>query len=260
MTYFNFLIFFVILPAAVLTLLVRPTRREWAVLGVLAVIVYLWTTPWDNYLVGSGVWYYDPALVSGLVIGWVPIEEYLFFGLQCWLTGMWTFGLKRVFAASTSHQDAQAQSPATLSAFTLPIALLLLAPHAPTALGAPANDLAPLPFGNWNYLVLILVWAVPVILGQLWLGWPAFSRQWKVYVLGFSVPALYLTLMDSIAIGSGTWTISSLQSLNIFLPFGVPIEEGVFFLVTNILLVQGVLLFTSPEVKARVMGLMRRGA
>lgn len=260
MTYFNFLIFFVILPAAALTLLVRPTRKEWAVVGLLAVIVYLWTTPWDNYLVGSGVWYYDPALVSGLVIGWVPIEEYLFFGLQCWLTGMWTFGLKRVFATSTSHGDAKAQSSATLTAFTLPLTLSLLTPQAPTALGVPANDLVPLPFGNWNYLILILVWAVPVILGQMWLGWPAFRRQWPVYALGVSIPTVYLTLMDSIAISSGTWTISGLQSLNLFLPFGVPIEEGLFFLVTNLLLVQGVLLFTSPEVRARVYGLLRREA
>lgn len=262
MTYFNFLIFFVILPAAVLTLLVRPTRREWAVVGVMVAIVYIWTTPWDNYLVGSGVWYYDPALVSGVVIGWVPIEEYLFFGLQCWLTGMWTFGLKRVFAATDSRQDAKAQRSVTLTAFALPLALapLVLNAHAPAALGVPANNLAPLPFGNWNYLVLILGWAVPVSLGQLWLGWPAFRRQWKVYVLGFSVPAIYLTLMDSIAIGSGTWTISPLQSLNVFLPFGVPIEEGIFFLVTNLLLVQGLLLFTSPEVGERVQKLMKRGA
>ncbi len=262
MTYFNFLIFFVILPAAALTLLVRPTRKEWAVVGVLAVIVYLWTTPWDNYLVGSGVWYYDPALVSGLIIGWVPIEEYLFFGLQCWLTSMWTFGLKRVFALLDSREDAQAQHTVVPSAFALSLILatLLLTQPSPTGAGAPANDLTPLPFGNWNYLILILVWAVPVLLGQLWLGWPAFRRQWKVYVLGFSAPAAYLTLMDSIAIGSGTWTISTLQSLNLFLPFGVPIEEGLFFLVTNLLLVQGVLLFTSPEVNERVQKLLQRRA
>jgi len=262
MTYFNFLIFFVILPAAALTLLVRPTRREWTVVGVLAAIVYLWTTPWDNYLVGSGVWYYDPALVSGLIIGWVPIEEYLFFGLQCWLTGMWTFGLKRVFALLDSREDTQARHIIAPSVFALPFLLttLFLTQPSSTGVGVPANDLTPLPFGNWNYLILILVWAVPVLLGQLWLGWPAFRRQWKVYVLGFSAPAGYLTLMDSIAIGSGTWTISALQSLNLFLPFGVPIEEGLFFLVTNLLLVQGVLLFTSPEVNERMRKLLQRRA
>jgi lycopene cyclase domain-containing protein len=262
MTYFNFLIFFVILPAAALTLLVRPTRKEWAVVGVMVAIVYVWTTPWDNYLVGSGVWYYDPALISGFVIGWVPIEEYLFFGLQCWLTGTWTFGLKRVFATLDAREDAKPQSATLLSATILPLSLapLLLTSQTPAALGVPADDLAPLPFGNWNYLVLILAWAVPVILGQLWLGWPAFRRQWKVYALGFSAPAIYLTLMDSIAIGSGTWTISPLQSLNIFLPFGVPVEEGIFFLVTNLLLVQGLLLFTSPEVRERLQKLLRRGA
>ena len=53
---------------------------------VLLAVVY--TTPWDNYLVATGVWYYDPQLVSGIVLGWVPIEEYTFFVLQTILTSL----------------------------------------------------------------------------------------------------------------------------------------------------------------------------
>ena len=57
----------------------------------------------------------------------------------------------------------------------------------------------------------------------------------------------------------GTWTISPQQSLNIFLPgIGVPIEEAIFFLVTNTLLIQGMILFLErARIKARVCHILR---
>lgn len=259
MPYFSFLIYFIILPALALTLWARPSRRGWAALGLLLAVVYVWTTPWDNYLVGSGVWYYDPHLVSGIVLGWVPLEEYLFFGCLTWLTSMWVFSLQRVLVERPTRQ---ATPRVVLLSAAVPTLILLGLwalnfPSQPPA-GVPATDLPPLPFGQWNYLFLILIWAGPVIVGQAWLGWPAFREQRLVYVLGFSVPTLYLTLLDSIAIGSGTWTIAPAQSLNIFLPFGVPLEEGVFFLAANLLVVQGVFLFTSPIVRQRLRQLFQR--
>lgn len=252
MTYFNFLLIFIIPPAAALTWIVRPTRREWLVIGALLAITYLWTTPWDNYLVGSGVWYYDRALVSGVVFGWVPLEEYLFFGLQVWLSGMWTLALMRYFAVESTAFPRAALLPALAA---LPLAA---GPHRPAPAGLPSADLPPLPFGGWNYLILILAWAGPVILGQLWLGWGAFRARWPVWLAGLLGPAVYLTAVDAVALGAGTWTIAPAQSLNLFLPGRVPLEEGVFFLVTNALIVQGLLLFTSPEVEARVRGWLRR--
>jgi len=263
MPYFSFLLYFVVLPAVALTLLVRPTRNEWRALLWLLIVVYVWTTPWDNYLVGSGVWYYDPRLVSGVVWGWVPLEEYLFFGCLTWLTSLWVFALRRML-----HQNgarvASAVRRVTLGSLIFLGALFLAvfffhAPHSGAA-GAPAQDLPPLPFGSWNYLALIVVWAVPVLVGQAWLGWPMFRKQKWVYGLGFGVPAVYLTLLDALAIGSGTWTIAPSQSLNIFLPFGVPLEEGVFFLAANLLVVQGIFLFTSPvaQVTQRLRPLLSR--
>jgi lycopene cyclase domain-containing protein len=256
MTYFSFLLYFVLTPAIIFTLFVRPSRREWATLGILTVITYVWTTPWDNYLVGSGVWYYDPQLVANIVFGWVPLEEYLFFGLQCWMTSLWTLGLVRAF----SRQDAQTQRVRPLAAVfgaLLAIGLFILGPSPKTeGAGVGVTDLPPLPFGQWNYLVLILAWALPVIAGQAFLGYGAFRAHWQAYLLGFLVPAIYLTALDSLAIGSGTWTIAPSQSVNVFLPGGVPIEEGVFFLVTNIMVVQGWLLFTSPIAHARIFALL----
>ena len=83
-------------------------------------------------------------------------------------------------------------------------------------------------------------------------------RRWKVLIPGIVLPTLYLTLIDSIALHSGTWTISPAHSLNLFLPIiGVPIEEAIFFLVTNTLLIQGMILFRArSRVKARVVRIM----
>ncbi len=95
-----------------------------------------------------------------------------------------------------------------------------------------------------TYLVLILVWAMPIIVLQWLLGADLLRRRWKVLLTGILLPTLYLTFADSFALRSGTWTISPQQSLNYFLPMiRVPIEEAIFFLVTNTLVIQGMTLF-----------------
>jgi lycopene cyclase domain-containing protein len=111
-------------------------------------------------------------------------------------------------------------------------------------------------WGHSTYLVLILVWAVPIIVIQWLLGADLLVRRWKVLIPGILLPTLYLTLADSFALRSGTWTISPLQSLKIFLPMiGVPIEEAIFFLVTNTLIIQGMILFRErARLEARIRG------
>src|SRR5271166_479318 len=98
-------------------------------------------------------------------------------------------------------------------------------------------------WGHSTYLGLILIWAGPVIVLQWLLGADLLIRRWKVLVPGVLLPTLYLTVIDSVALHFGTWAISPLQSLNIFLPLGVPIEEAIFFLVSNMLIIQGMILF-----------------
>ncbi len=93
MTYLQILILFVCIPLGLLgwTLRRRLQRLDLIMLGGLAVVAVVYTAPWDNYLVATGVWYYNPRLVLNWTIGYVPVEEYLFFVLQTFLTGL--FGL-----------------------------------------------------------------------------------------------------------------------------------------------------------------------
>ncbi|MCL4505327.1 MAG: lycopene cyclase domain-containing protein [Chloroflexi bacterium] len=84
MKYSRFLLIFVapfVLAGAILTL-PRVTKRELLALILLPILAMIWTTPWDNYLVASGVWRYDPSKVWNVILGYVPLEEYLFFVLQ----------------------------------------------------------------------------------------------------------------------------------------------------------------------------------
>ena len=263
MTYFSFLLYFIIPPVIVLLAALRPARREWMALALLAAITYAWTIPWDNYFAGSGVWYYDPRLTSNLYLGWVPLEEYLFFSLQCWLTSLWVLGLMRIFSRpEAGERGLRARRLLLLAAvFVVPLVFGFspLLPHTPalTPAAPPPPSFPPLPFDQWNYLTLILLWTVPVITLRAFLGYPVFRVYWPAYLLGILVPTVYLTALDALAIGSGTWVISPEQSLNVFLPGGVPIEEGVFFLATNTMVVQGWILITSPLVHSHLAALWR---
>src|SRR5258705_13849999 len=94
---------------------------------------------------------------------------------------------------------------------------------------------------------------MPVILLQWLLGADLLLKRWKVLVPGILFPTLYLTCVDAAALGSQTWTINPTQSLNMFIPIiNVPFEEGVFFLVTNTLIVQGLILMWMPEMRQRI--------
>jgi len=108
MTYFGFLLRFLVPPIVILALLAWRDHAQgrrlpqsltgfpaWIVLGAHVVVAVVYTTPWDNYLVANRIWWYDPDLVTGLTLGWVPIEEYTFFVLQTLLTGLWLLFLAR---------------------------------------------------------------------------------------------------------------------------------------------------------------------
>lgn len=94
MSYTQLLILFVCIPLSLLAWRLRRRLRrvDVVMLVALAAIAVVYTTPWDNYLVATGVWYYDPRLVLNRTIGYVPVEEYAFFILQAFLTGL--FGVR----------------------------------------------------------------------------------------------------------------------------------------------------------------------
>jgi lycopene cyclase domain-containing protein len=91
MTYARFLGLFVVLPLVFLGVRYRKTlkARSLAPLGLLLIVVYVTTTPWDNLAVKWGLWDFAPERIWGIKLGYLPLEEYLFFGLQTLLVGLW---------------------------------------------------------------------------------------------------------------------------------------------------------------------------
>jgi lycopene beta-cyclase len=255
MKYFTFLARFVVPPLLAFAALVFGDRLrkkdlpttlksypELLVLGAHVVVAVAYTTPWDNYLVATKVWWYDPKKVTGLTIGWVPIEEYSFFVLQTLMTGFWTlWWARRLPAYPTPPNAATTTLPARLGV-TGALGAAWLA-SVKTLLARDQRN---------NYLALVTAWALPPIMLQIALGGDTLWRHRKLVAMGIIPATLYLSIADSIAIGSGTWTINPDKTTGAELPNKLPLEEGLFFLLTNTLLVLGIILVLSPESEERL--------
>ena len=241
MTYFGFLFLFVGIPLLILGCLTwydwqrgRALPEEltaWpARSGLLALIVIavVYTTPWDNYLVATRVWWYDPALVSGVVWGWVPVEEYTFFVLQTLLAGLWLLYLARhYFQPAIFKPDVTRRWQLALGGGILWLAVvgLLLSGWSPG-----------------TYLALELSWALLPIILQLAFGADILWHYGRLVFWSIVPTTLYLSLADALAIQSGTWTINPELSLGVYLGAVLPIEEFIFFGLTNTLVTFGLVL------------------
>lgn len=261
MTYFGVLARFIIPPLIVLVTLTtydvwRSARRGESIrwMPYVAVLVHvlialLYTTPWDNYLVATGVWWYDPALVTGLRLGYVPIEEYTFFVVQTLMTGLWVISLIRWGLRPNRQPGGRGGARLWLSAGLAVVWLVFV--------GVLIAGWQP-----GRYLALILVWAIPPLFVQTVFGGDILLANWRLLAAAIIPPTLYLWLVDALAIGSGTWTINPADITDLKLG-PLPVEEMTFFLVTNLLITFGITLMLAPAGERRlgeVRGWFRRGS
>lgn len=234
MTYLQFLLIFIIplvIFEAVLFRKINDSDKSYVLRGIclLALLAVVYTTPWDNYLIMTHVWSYEEHRVIGK-IGYVPIEEYSFFVLQSFLSGFWVYFIQRKMAV-TSVPDARV---GIKNAVVVLLVLLWLL------------SIQFLQVESSRYMGLILVWAVPVMILQWVVGGQYLVSNLKVYMWGLIPPTLYLCIVDAIAIYLHVWKISMTQTMGIH--FGpLPLEEATFFLVTNVMLVQGLVLFIAMK-------------
>ena len=254
MTYFGFLAIFVVIPILLFLLIAwsdnrqgrhipgfRNGRAVWAAIGLHMLIAVIYTTPWDNYLVATGVWTYDPNLVTGRLIGYVPIEEYTFFLLETLLAGLVWWALARRVRPGVPFvpsKSLRSWSAAVLGAVWL------------AAVGVFASGFAPA-----TYLAITLAWALPPICLQLVFGGDILWRHRRLVGWAIVPLTVYLSVADSLAIASGTWTIAPGASTGLFLG-ALPLEEAVFFLLTDILIVFGIALLLADESSTRYQQLV----
>lgn len=244
MTYAGILSIFIVPAYLVMVALAlrdsRHSNRSDLKAGVLAVLLHMllalvYTTPWDNYLVANRVWWYDPALVTGITLAWVPLEEYAFFLLQTAYTGFWFLWIRQRFPERDFNPDRKLRRNLSLLGLTIWLLSLTL-----VLFGSP----------KFTYLTLITIWAIPPMVLQVAFGGDILTANWRAVVLGILPPTIYLWIVDLLAIQWGTWTISPSLTTGIKLAI-LPVEEMLFFLVTNIMVVFGITLLLSPQSRQR---------
>ena len=258
MTYFGFLLRFLILPILALLGLtwwdLRQARdtpgfyrvRVPLIIAVHVLIALAYTTPWDNYLVATGVWTYNPALVTGLVFGYVPVEEYTFFVVETLLAGLWWWLLAR--RIRPPEKRFKPSRSGRLIAFGVLFAVWVLFAFF-FFLGSD----------RWNYLGIIITWALPAIFPQILFGADLLWHYRRLVFWGIVPLGAYLSLADIVALRATTWSISTSQTTGVVF-FGIlPLEEAVFFFITNVLIGFGMTLMLSKLGWARFQGWRTRG-
>jgi hypothetical protein len=229
LTYLGFHLVFIVPPILFLLWtapVLPPERRRVALTGLvgMTVLALVYTTPWDNFLIDQGVWWYGDGTVVARI--WLaPVEEYLFFVLQPVLSGLFLYrlGFSPAFDPSDTRLAPRVAGAACFLALSAAGAVLLT-----TTPG--------------YYLGAILLWACPLLALQWGVGGGYLARQRREWPVAVAIPTLYLWFADRVAIGLGVWSISATQTLGVDI-VGLPLEEATFFLVTNLLVIQGLVLF-----------------
>lgn len=203
--------------------------RRWAGVALMVAVALAYTTPWDNYLVARGVWWYGEGTVLARV--WhAPVGEYLFVVLQSVVAALWVYLLlDRAGAAvpvrlsDVGGRDRLVGVGAGVAVAALGVVLVVVGPR------------------STYYLGWILAWAGPVLALQWGFAWPYLAVRWRVVLVGVGVPTLYFWVVDRVALALGVWVISSSDTVGVAL-LGLPVEEAAFFLVTTVFVVQGLVL------------------
>ncbi len=248
MSYIEFIALFLIAPILIVGIqVIRRTQRgeipshvaRRGLYGTLALagIALVYTTPWDNVMVERGIWGYDPHRVLGIIIGWVPLEEYLFFVLQPILIGLW--GL----LSWTPIRE----SPIVPSAGLRWGAGLIMV-GAWAVLLAMENRFGP----QWAYFKAILAWGLPPLILQIGFGADLLWDNRRSLLIRWIPPALFLSAADRLAIAEGIWFLNPDLTTGLTV-LSLPVEEGLFFFLTSLLVAGGWTLWMHPAARHRLL-------
>jgi len=237
MTYFRFHLFFNLPVLAIL--LVWPANHafglgQWVAVAWVLLAVYAFTTPWDNYAVGQGIWNFAEGKHWKRL--WrLPVEEYLFFGLQSIEVILLVNGLIGLRWGSGTWTMPPLNSPVTLGA----LGALVVGWIFVRLLGARRPR-------RFNYAWHLFYWFLPVLAAQWIIGWGILAPRWPLLLVPTFAVGLWLTVADLAAVRSGLWYFDHKQVTGLRL-FGIlPWEEAAFFHLTSLLVAQSYLLLL-PE-------------
>ncbi|EME38955.1 hypothetical protein DOTSEDRAFT_75605 [Dothistroma septosporum NZE10] len=228
-------------PAILLTALYYPllTRLDLYRIAFLVTIAVVATIPWDSYLIQTNVWSYPPNVIIGPKLYHIPLEEVFFFVIQTYNTTLLYLitskpVLKETYLVKEDHKTRVGQRWKYIK-LGGQMAFSLVLKKAIDFVKANKER---------TYLGLILVWALPFLL-LLWSLAYQFIIQLPLYctALPIALPTLYLWVVDTLALKRGTWVIEAGTKTGLTLWPGLELEEALFFLLTNTLIVFGLLAF-----------------
>lgn len=242
MSYLNFHLCFTVPLCALLAFMNWKRREHWSGrswLGMLALIVLAvsYTIPWDSYLIREGVWSYPPDRVIGTL--WrIPYEELFFFVIQTVIGCL----LASLVLQSFGERDLREQLPAWSGRLFAALGIIVLA----LVIWSFSQVMV---VSRLRYLALILAWAPPILLLQWAVGHIALRIYWRECCCCIIPLTLYLWCTDAYAISRGIWMFPSGQSTGLFVMPYLPLEEALFFFLTNCMVIQGYILFCRLPVR-----------
>jgi lycopene cyclase domain-containing protein len=206
--------------------------------GWVVLAAFVFTTPWDNHAARRGIWGF-PREKYTLRVGWLPVEEYLFFILQ---TVNVVLGVRALFHFFPDWHRWIESTPDRWTGIC-------------AALSVPVWIVIGLQLRGWrrrqgprvNYL-LHLVWFLPVIYAQWLLGPRLFAAHAGLLALVTLAFGLYYTVADYLAVRAGLWFFDPAQITGWKAAGLLPWEEIAFFCLTSLLVAQSyLLLLPAPE-------------
>jgi lycopene cyclase domain-containing protein len=108
-----------------------------------------------------------------------------------------------------------------------------------------------------TYLALILACSLPLIALEWAIGWRSLVIEWRGLVVAVVMATAYLGLAGVAAFRDGIWTIDADKSLSLR-GGGFVFEAWLFFFLTNVVIVQAVILAMDDDVRTRVSRALRR--
>jgi lycopene cyclase domain-containing protein len=241
--------------------------------AVLCVVATVYTLPWDDNLVATGVWGYGVNRVrTEYLVLHVPAEEVFFFSIQTILVaGIWLLWFGGELSAG-GYGDSTLVPPRKLPAaeaanflrirrqgYAALFAVQLFGVLCLTIGGEYAAGLLG-PHGV--YTGLILVWVTPVLALQWFVGAEALIDNAKPVIEVILFATITLMNTDRWAIRNGIWAIGEEQRFPDWLSAAVmgpdlPIEEASFFLLTTAMCIWGLTLAVTVTLEWRRLVMVR---
>lgn len=212
-------------------------NKKWlSITAGLIVLAVVYTTPWDHFLIANKVWAYDLNNILATVY-LIPVEEYFFFIIQTVMGCLVCHKVFKKYKQNFRSGPLMSFDFATLTLVALAVAVLVQ--FMPLAISP----------NRYRYLALIIVWVSPIFLVQWFWGGRVLVQNFSFLLKTILPLTFYLWFCDLLAIYLNIWWFPQGQISGIYLLPHLPIEESLFFFVTNVMVVQGYFLAESFQFK-----------